>query len=96
MTFLRFYELIIVVINVSDTWRISGVNAALAIGVTVVIFGVVAGPVTGGSMNPARSFAPGLVSMKFNHIWIYLIAPFIGAAMAIFFCKSIKCKNAMM
>jgi len=42
-----------------------------------------AGPITGASMNPARSLAPALVSFDFAHLWIYLIAPVIGAAISV-------------
>lgn len=41
------------------------------------------GPVTGGSMNPARSFAPALVSGTWQHQWLYWIAPILGAQLAV-------------
>ncbi|XP_058076987.1 probable aquaporin NIP7-1 isoform X2 [Magnolia sinica] len=49
------------------------VGAAIALGVLIT------GPVSGGSMNPARSFGPAVVSWKFDHVWLYLVAPTIGA-----------------
>lgn len=51
----------------------------LAVGGALLVIQVVAGPVTGGSVNPARSLAPALLSNTYNDLWIYLIAPFIGA-----------------
>jgi aquaporin NIP len=49
-----------------------------------------AGPATGASMNPARSLAPALVSWQFDHLWIYLTAPLIGAALAILSCRLMR------
>jgi aquaporin Z len=45
-----------------------------------------AGPISGASMNPARSLAPGLVSLRLQDLWIYLIAPTLGALAAVFAC----------
>lgn len=50
----------------------------LAIGGTLLVIQAAAGDVTGGSVNPARSLAPAIVSGTFGDLWIYLIAPFIG------------------
>lgn len=48
-----------------------------------------AGPICGASMNPARSFGPALVSMYFQHLWIYLVAPVVGALLAVPVCRLI-------
>jgi aquaporin Z len=48
-----------------------------------------AGPISGASMNPARSFGPALVSMHFEHLWIYLVAPVLGALFAVPVCRLI-------
>jgi len=53
--------------------------SGLAIGGALLVIQVVGGPVTGGSVNPARSIGPALLSNTYNDLWIYLIAPFIGA-----------------
>ncbi|CAK9162348.1 unnamed protein product [Ilex paraguariensis] len=55
--------------------QLSGFVVGVAIGLGVLI----CGPVSGGSMNPARSLGPAIVSWKFDHLWIYLTAPTIGA-----------------
>ena len=53
--------------------------SGLAIGGALLVIQVAAGPVTGGSVNPARSIAPALLSNTYSDLWIYLIAPLIGA-----------------
>lgn len=64
-----------------------GLMAGVAVGGTVALEAMFAGPATGASMNPARSLAPTLVSGQLDHLRIYLIAPFISAAMAILSCR---------
>lgn len=68
--------------------------AGLAIGLTVGLEAMFAGPICGASMNPARSIAPAIVSGNMEALWLYIIAPILGAAVAGFvFVYSIKCKN---
>jgi MIP family channel proteins len=64
--------------------RAHPVLAAPAIGGTVALEALFAGPISGASMNPARSLAPALVSGKFEHLLIYLTAPFLGSLIGIF------------
>jgi glycerol uptake facilitator-like aquaporin len=65
----------------TDT-RAVGQAAALAIGATVGLEALFAGPISGASMNPARSLAPALVAGVWSAQWIYLTAPFLGASVA--------------
>jgi aquaporin NIP len=58
--------------------------AGMAIGATVMLEALFAGPVCGASMNPARSIAPAMVSGHFSSLWIYILAPVAGAALAVF------------
>ena len=58
--------------------------AALAVGLTVGICVLVAGPLTGASMNPARSFGPALLSGDWTHHWVYWVAPITGMRAAAF------------
>jgi len=74
-TFLMF-----VIMAVATDTRAVGAAAAIAIGGTVGLDALFGGPVTGASMNPARSLGPGLVSGELTDIWIYLAAPVAGAA----------------
>lgn len=71
--------LMLVVTAVATDTRAVGQAAALAIGGTVALDALVGGPISGASMNPARSLGPALVSGTFESLWIYLTAPFIGA-----------------
>lgn len=54
---------------------------------------VFAGPLTGASMNPARSLGPGLISGTFYGLWIYLTAPFLGALLAVPFCRLLRASD---
>lgn len=69
--------------------------AGLAIGLTVGLEAMFAGPICGASMNPARSIAPAFVSGNLEYLWLYIIAPIFGAILAgVIFIKYIKCKNS--
>jgi MIP family channel proteins len=57
--------------------------AGIAIGLTVAVEAAVMGPITGASMNPARSIAPALVSGIWQHHWVYWLAPILGAQLAV-------------
>lgn len=68
--------------------------AGLAIGLTVGLEAMFAGPITMASMNPARSLGPALVSGNFETVWLYIIATILGALFGgLVFMKFIKCKN---
>ena len=68
--------------------------AGLAIGFTVGLEAMFAGPICGASMNPARSIGPALVSGNIESLWLYIVAPILGAVVAgVVFVKTIKCKN---
>ena len=58
--------------------------AGIAIGFTVGLEAMFAGPICGASMNPVRSFAPALVSGHFEHLWLYLVATVLGAVASVF------------
>ena len=57
-----------------------GIMAPLAVGLTIAMIHFVAVPITGASVNPARTFAPALISNAFDSFWVYLVGPAIGAA----------------
>lgn len=72
--------LMFVIVAVATDTRAVGAAAAIAIGGTVGLDALFGGPVTGASMNPARSFGPALASGEWNDFWIYVIGPLAGAA----------------
>ena len=82
--------LMLVIINVSTGSKEQGLFAGIAVGAVVGLEAMFAGPVSGASMNPARSLAPAIVSGKLDHVWIYLTAPVLGALSAIPIHKIIK------
>ena len=71
--------LMIVILAVATDTRAVGSMAAIAIGATIALEALVMGPITGASMNPARSFAPALVAGDFTDLWIYIVGPVVGA-----------------
>ena len=74
--------LVLVVTVVATDPRAARETGALAIGGAIVLGGLAAGPVSGASLNPARSLGPALVSGDFAGLWIYLAAPLVGAIVA--------------
>lgn len=81
------YELVLtaflmfVIMAVATDTRAVGAAAAIAIGGTVGLDALFGGPVTGASMNPARSFGPALAAGEWADFWIYLAGPIAGAAL---------------
>lgn len=83
LEFILTFFLMLVIINVATGSKEQGMFAGLAIGGVVALEAMFAGPVCGASMNPARSLAPAIVSGHTEHLWVYIIAPVTGAALAI-------------
>ena len=76
--------LMFVIISVATDVRAVGSAAALAIGGTVALDALFGGPITGASMNPARSFGPALASGTWTDFWIYIVGPVLGAIIGAF------------
>ena len=87
------FILMFVIMKVSTGSKETGTMAGIAIGGVVALEALFAGPITGASMNPARSIAPALFSGHTEHLWIYIAAPILGALLAILACKLIKGKT---
>jgi aquaporin Z len=87
------FFLMLVIINVSTGSKEMGVIAGIAIGAVVLLEAMFAGPITNASMNPARSIAPNVVSGNIENLWLYIIAPILGALLAVVSCKLIKDDN---
>jgi aquaporin NIP len=73
--------LMFVILAVATDTRAVGEAAAIAIGGTIGLDAMFGGPITGASMNPMRSLGPGLVSGDLHAIWVYILAPIIGASL---------------
>jgi aquaporin Z len=79
--------LMFTILNVATGAKEKGVAASFAIGGVVALAALFAGPMTGASMNPARSLAPALVSGQLGSLWIYLAAPVLDATLAVGACR---------
>jgi len=84
------FFLMFVILNVSTEAKERGVMAGVAIGGIVGLEAMFAGPITGASMNPARSLAPALVSGQTQYLWIYLVAPLLGTYLAMWGCRGVQ------
>jgi aquaporin NIP len=82
--------LMFVILGVSSGAKEKGVTAGLAIGGVVALEALFAGPVSGASMNPARSLGPALVAGQLGGLWLYLTAPLAGAALAVPACRCVR------
>jgi len=77
------FFLMLVIMGVATGSKEQGLFAGIAIGSVILLEAMFAGPICGASMNPARSLAPAIVSGHPENLWVYLIAPVVGAALAI-------------
>jgi aquaporin Z len=75
--------LVSVILNTATGGRSIGHNAALAVGSTVALLGLFASPISGASMNPARTLGPDIVAHDYTGWWVYIAGPVIGAAIAV-------------
>jgi MIP family channel proteins len=82
--FVMTFFLMFVIVAVATDTRAVGEAAAIAVGGTVGLDAMFGGPVSGASLNPARSFGPAVVAGEFGSLWIYILAPILGAALGAF------------
>ena len=83
LEFILTFFLMLVILNVATGSREQGLFAGIAIGATVLLEAMFAGPVSGASMNPVRSLAPALISGHTQQLWVYLFSTTFGAAAAV-------------
>jgi len=79
LEFLLTMILMFVIASVTAGGRRDGVPHGIVIGAVIGLEALFAGPISGASMNPARSLAPAVVSMRLDHTWIYIVGPMAGA-----------------
>ena len=93
MEFVLTLMLMVVILSVSTGAKEKGVLAGVAVGAVIALEAMFAGPVSGASMNPARSLAPAVVAGRLEHLWVYLTAPIAGAFAGVLVCGVIHGPN---
>lgn len=93
LEFFLTFVLMFAILNLPQKSRMKGLWAGFVVGLTVGTFALLAGPISGASMNPARSLAPAVVSGHLSGLWIYLAGPTLGAMVATFACKGLRGKS---
>jgi len=83
LEFILTFFLMLVILNVALGSKEQGMFAGIAIGGVIGLEAMFAGPISGASMNPARSLSPALASGYTDHLWLYIVAPILGAALAV-------------
>jgi aquaporin Z len=82
--------LVSIILNTATGARSIGHNAAIAVGSTVALLGLFASPISGASMNPARTLGPDIVGNDYTGWWLYIVGPLIGAAIAVAIIGSVR------
>jgi aquaporin Z len=82
--------LVSIILNTATGARSIGHNAAIAVGATVALLGLFASPISGASMNPARTLGPDIVASDYNGWWIYIAGPLIGACIAVAIINAVR------
>lgn len=82
--------LMLVILRMATGSKEKSLLAGIAIGGTVGLEALFAGPICGASMNPARSIAPALISGHWEFLWIYILAPLLGVILANLFQITLK------
>ena len=82
--------LMFVILSVTTGAKERGITAGLAIGGVIALAALFGGPISGASMNPARSLAPALVSGQVFALWVYVVGPALGAGLAVAACGCVR------
>ncbi|XP_057431799.1 nodulin-26-like [Lotus japonicus] len=91
--FITTFYLMFVISGVATDNRAIGELAGLAIGSTILLNVMIAGPITGASMNPARSLGPAIVHNEYKGIWVFMVAPVLGAVTGTWVYNCIRYTN---
>lgn len=84
------FLLMFVILGVATGAEEKGLMAGVAVGGTVALCALVGGPISGASMNPARSLGPAVVAGELGSLWLYFLAPAAGALCAVAACKCVR------
>jgi aquaporin Z len=90
LEFILTLILMFVILSVSTGSKEKGVLAGVAVGSVIALEALFAGPISGASMNPARSLAPAVVSLHLESLWVYLTAPTLGACIGVLACRCVQ------
>ncbi len=82
--------LMFVILGVSTGAAEKGITAGIVVGSVIGLEAMFAGPISGASMNPARSLSPALVSFHLHHLWLYIVGPIIGAFVGVLGCRCVR------
>ena len=82
--------LMFAILSVSTGAAEKGITVGIVVGAVIGLEAMFAGPICGASMNPARSLAPAIISGHLQQLWIYLIAPIIGAVVGVLGCRCVR------
>ena len=87
LEFILTLMLMFVILSISTGAKEKGLLAGVAVGAVIALEALFAGPISGASMNPARSLAPALVTLHWQSLWIYLMAPILGSCLSVILCR---------
>jgi aquaporin Z len=87
------FLLMFVILSVSTGPKEKGIMAGIAVGAVIALEALFAGPISGASMNPARSLAPAIVALRLDFLWLYLTAPILGAVASVAACRCVQEKG---
>lgn len=90
LEFILTLMLMFVILSVSTGSKEKGILAGVAVGSVIALEALFAGPISGASMNPARSLAPALVALRMDSLWVYLAAPVLGACASVIACRCVQ------
>ncbi len=82
--------LMFVILGVSTGAAEKGITAGIVVGAVIGLEAMFAGPICGASMNPARSLGPAVISMHSEQLWIYMLAPAMGACIGVLGCRCVR------
>jgi aquaporin Z len=82
--------LMLVILNVPTGGRKKKAIAAVSIGITIALAALIAGPISGASLNPARSLGPALVTGELSKLWVYFVGPVLGAFLGVWLCRQVQ------